>query len=402
MSAPDGTSPAEVTTVAELVGRTVAGLGVSHAFGLIGSGNFDVSNALTRAGAAFVPARHEMGAVVMADAYSKVTGRVAVVTLHQGCGLTNAVTGIAEAAKSRTPLLVLAADTARAAVGSNFRIDQDSLVRSVGAVAERVHGPTSAADDIRRAHWQAVEGRRTVVVSLPTDVQAAVAQDQPTPATMAPLLPPRPNAAVVSQVADLLLAARSPVIVAGRGARGQRAVIERLGELTGAVLTTTAVARGLFTGSPWSVDVCGGFSSPTGARLISSGDVVIGLGAALNMWTTRHGGLLRDASTLIQVDLDTEAIGAHHPVGVGVVADVGEAAAALVAELEDRGGSSGHRRTPQLAAEIAAGAWPLEPYEDASTDGALDPRTLSIVLDRVLPAERTVVVDSGHLSLIHI
>lgn len=396
MSAPEARSPAAATTVADLIGRTVAGLGVSHVFGLVGSGNFDLSNSLTHAGAAFVPARHEMGAVVMADAYSKVTGRLGVVTVHQGCGLTNAVTGIAEAAKSRTPLLVLAADTARAAVGSNFRIDQDSLVRSVGAVAERVHGPGSVAEDVRRAHWQAAEGRRTVVVSIPTDVQEAVAQDQPAPAPMSPLLPPRPNAAVVSHVADLLLAARRPVIVAGRGALGQRATIERLGELTGAVLATTAVARGLFTGSPWSVDVCGGFSSPTGARLISRGDVVLGLGAALNTWTTRHGRLLRDASTLIQVDLDAEAIGAHHPVDVGVVADVGETAAALVAEIEDRGGTSTHLRTPDLAAEITAGAWSREPYEDASTDGALDPRTLSIALDRMLPAERTLAVDSGH------
>lgn len=397
MSALDGrSSRPEVPTVADLIGRTVASLGARQAFGLVGSGNFDVSNALTRAGVAFVPARHEMGAVVMADAFSKVSGRLGVVTLHQGCGLTNAVTGIAEAAKSRTPLLVLAADTARAAVGSNFRIDQDSLVRSVGAVAERVHGSASAAEDIRRAHWRAAEGRRTVVVSIPTDVQEVLAQDQSTPAPVSPLLPPRPNAALVSHVADLLLAARSPVIVAGRGARGQRTVIERLGELTGAVLATTAVARGLFAGNPWSVDVCGGFSSPTGARLISRGDVVIGLGAALNVWTTRHGRLLRDASTLIHVDLDPEAIGAHYPAGIGVIADVGETAAALVAEIEDRGGNSSHRRTTELAAEIAAGAWSLEPYEEASTDGAIDPRTLSKVLDRVLPAERTVAVDSGH------
>jgi len=127
--------------VAEAVGRALAELGVRDVFGLIGSGNFAVSNALVAAGASFVAARHEGGAITMADAYARVSGRVGVCSVHQGPGLTNATTGLAEAAKSRTPLLVLAADTAAAALRSNFRIDQAGLVAAVGAVPERLHGP---------------------------------------------------------------------------------------------------------------------------------------------------------------------------------------------------------------------------------------------------------------------
>ena len=161
------------TTVADVVGSTLADLGVGHAFGVVGSGNFRVTNALRAAGVRYVAARHEGGAATMADAYSRMSGTLAVLTTHQGCGLTNAVTGITEAAKSRTPLIVLAADTAGAAVRSNFRIDQDALARSVGAVAERVHSPASAVADITRAYRTAVNDRRTVVVSLPLDVQAS-------------------------------------------------------------------------------------------------------------------------------------------------------------------------------------------------------------------------------------
>ena len=131
-------------SVAQLVGQTIADLGAAHAFGVVGSGNFAVTNALVAAGVPFVAARHEGGAATMADAYARTSGRVAVVSVHQGCGLTNAMTGITEAAKSRTPLVVLAADVAGSAVGSNFRIDQDALIRSVGAVPERVHSPGSA------------------------------------------------------------------------------------------------------------------------------------------------------------------------------------------------------------------------------------------------------------------
>ncbi len=94
--------------VAELVGRTLAELGVGHTFGVVGSGNFAVSNALVAVGAGFVASRHEGGAITMADAYARVSGEVGVCSVHQGPGLTNAMTGLTEAAKSRTPLLLLA------------------------------------------------------------------------------------------------------------------------------------------------------------------------------------------------------------------------------------------------------------------------------------------------------
>ena len=81
---------AEVTTVAEFAGAALARLGVGHAFGVVGSGNFHVTNALRAAGVPFVAARHEGGAATMADAWARTAGRPAVLTVHQGCGLTNA------------------------------------------------------------------------------------------------------------------------------------------------------------------------------------------------------------------------------------------------------------------------------------------------------------------------
>src|SRR6202000_1528728 len=92
---------------------------------------------------------------------------------HQGPGLTNAVTGITEAAKSRTPLLVLTADVAAAAVRSNLRRDVEALAASVGATPERLHSPETAVDDLLRAYATAERERRTVVLALPLDVQAA-------------------------------------------------------------------------------------------------------------------------------------------------------------------------------------------------------------------------------------
>ena len=110
-------------TVAHWIGTALArDAGVRTVFGVVGSGNFHLTNALTEHGARFIPARHEGGAAVMADAYARVSGELGVLTVHQGPGLTNALTGLTEAAKSRTPLLVLAAEATQPT--SNFYIDQ--------------------------------------------------------------------------------------------------------------------------------------------------------------------------------------------------------------------------------------------------------------------------------------
>ena len=162
--------------VAEAVGRGLAGLGVNTVFGVVGSGNFHVTNALVAGGARFVAARHEGGATVMADAWARTTGSVGVVTVHQGPGLTNAMTGIAEAAKSRTPLLVLTAEAPE--IRSNFYVDVAGLATAVGAVAMRLYSPASALADAHRAYATAL-GRRTVVLALPLSVQSRGVRARP-------------------------------------------------------------------------------------------------------------------------------------------------------------------------------------------------------------------------------
>lgn len=385
--------------VAQAVGEALAQLGVERLFGVIGSGNFAVTTALHLAGARFVAARHECAAVCMADGYARVSGKVGVASVHQGPGFTNAITGLTEAAKARTPLLLLTADTSAAAVRSNFRIDQAGVATAVGAVVERLHSPESALADVARAYRRAVVERRTVALMLPLDVQAAEAlngEAQPTPPLR--LDPPAPAPRAVAALADLVVGARRPVIVAGRGAVLARArpALEALGDRIGAILATSANGHGFFAGSPWAVGICGGFASPLAARLLAEADLWLSFGASLNMWTTRHGTLVGAQARLVQVDVDSDAIGAHRPVDFGIVADAAETAQDLVGELDRRGHRGNGFRSGDLAERIAAGAWRNEPYQDASTDEHIDPRTLSIALDDLLPAERIVAIDSGH------
>jgi thiamine pyrophosphate-dependent acetolactate synthase large subunit-like protein len=382
-------------TVAAAVGSALAGLGVRQVFTLLGSGNFVVTNALRSAGASVVAARHENAVVTAADAYARVTGEVGVVTVHQGPGLTNATTGLAEAAKSRTPMLVLAADTAGASVRSNFRIDQGALAASVGAGVERLHGPDSAVADALRAYRRAVVERRPIVLNLPLDVQAAPAV--PGDVALGPLpAPVRPAASAVAALADAVARAERPVILAGRGGRAARAELEQLADRIGALVATSAVAAGLFAGNPWNLGISGGFASPGAAELLADADLVLAVGASLTMWTTRHGRLVAQRATVVQVDLDADAFGANHRVDLGVAGDAAETARDLVAELDRRGHAAGGWRTDAVRQRIAAGQWHEQPYDDQSTADCIDPRTLTLALEELLPADRTLAVDSGH------
>ena len=98
------------TTIADRLAVDLASYGARRCFGLLGTANFRLSHALVAAGVELISARHEGNAASMADAYAKATGELTLVSVHCGPGLSNALTGIAEAAKSRTPLLVLAGD----------------------------------------------------------------------------------------------------------------------------------------------------------------------------------------------------------------------------------------------------------------------------------------------------
>src|SRR6202790_2821783 len=160
-------------TVASVVAQDLAGYGARRCFGLLGTANFKISHGLVEAGVELISARHEGNAAAMGDAYAKASGELTLVSVHSGPGLTNALTGIAEAAKSRTPLLVLAGDVPNGGGKNNFYIEPGEVVRAVGAVPERIHTARSARDDTLRAVTRALRDRQTVVLSLPMDVQDA-------------------------------------------------------------------------------------------------------------------------------------------------------------------------------------------------------------------------------------
>jgi acetolactate synthase-1/2/3 large subunit len=388
--------------VSDAVGRALVRAGVDHVFGVVGSGNFHVTNAMVAGGARFVAARHEAGATTMADAYARVSGRVAAVTVHQGCGLTNTMTGLAEAAKSRTPLVVVAAEATEPR--SNFYVDQPALARAVGALSLRVDSAEEAVRRAVEAVELAVTTRRTVLLNLPLSVQAAEVPMVSTGSTddagggVARVTTPAgtaPDPAEVERLEEAVLAAERPVFVAGRGGRRFGAELREVAARSGALLAESAVAKDLFRqGEQWSVGVSGGFASPLAAELIADADLIVGWGCALNMWTMRHGKLIAPGATVVQVDDTRDAVGAHRTLTFGVLGDVGLTARALVERLPSA--RTGYR-TDDVRRRLAGGVrWRHTSYDDLTGNGLIDPRTLTTALDDLLPLERIVAVDSGN------
>lgn len=386
--------------VADVLARDLAAFGARRCFALLGTANFKISHALAEAGVELVSARHEGNAATMADAYAKATGELTLVSVHSGPGLTNAITGIGEAAKSRTPLVVLAGDVATGAVRSNFYIDQTELVRSVGAVPERIHTPASAREDTLRAVTRALRDRQTVVLSLPSDVQ-----DAKLPSNILPLaLPPdagrlQPDPDAVRRLVDEILRSERPLILCGRGAvlSGAEAVLTALADRIGALLATSICGHGLFAGNPWSLGISGGFSSPVADELIAESDLILAFGASLTHWTTKRGKLIAPHARVAQIDVELGKLGYQMPVQFAVQADARAAAEALLAELDRRNAGTGTgRRSDAVRRQIIEGDNHHSPYQDVSSDQFIDPRTLSKAVDEILPADRVVATDSGH------
>jgi thiamine pyrophosphate-dependent acetolactate synthase large subunit-like protein len=377
--------------VYEAVAKTLSQLGVDTAFGLVGSGNFGLIDRMTRhCGIAFYASRHEAAAVAMADGYARVSGKLGVCTVHQGPGVTNTLTALTEAVKARTPLLLLAGDTATTALYQNLDVDQDGVAGSVGAGIEGRRGANTAVEDIARAVRRATKELRPIVISLPIDIQ-----EQDCEAVEPPTFveqesdAPRPSEKAVSQVADLLESSTRPAIIAGRGAvlAAARPQLEALGDRIGALFATSMMAKGFFAGNPFDLGVSGGFASPLAARLLGEADVVLSFGASLNTWTTKHGTLFAPTAEIVHCDLEPSAIGRVQPVTLGVVGDAAETAEALAEELARRDVSVEGFRTEAVRQDIEEFRWEEE-----------FPRAALMIFEEMLPEERTVAVDCGHFA----
>lgn len=381
--------------LATAVGQALAESGISTAFGVVGNGNALALSGLMSAGVRYVAARHEGGAIAMADAFYRVTGDVAVCTATYGPGFTNTVTGLADAVKQRTGVLLLCGDGPTSGLRA-IDVDQARLAAALGARTIRL----TSAEDVRAAVADALDLARSgpcpVVLSLPSDqLTAQVPAEQPMASRRTAHRLESPAVAEIEAALGVLAGCRRPLLLAGLGAwrSGAGKPIAALADRLGALLTTTVMASGLFSENPWSLGICGGFAAPRAARIIRQADAIVSFGASLSDFTLHGGRMFHPKATVVQVDLREDPV--NDRVDLRVRGDGSETARVLLDGVAGRGlPESGWRR--EVAAELDRIGWEHEPYAEASTADRIDPRTLSLAVARLLPEPYTLVTDGGH------
>jgi acetolactate synthase-1/2/3 large subunit len=392
--------------VIEAIARDLYDRGVRHCFGLIGEDVGELLDSLRSLGIAYYSARHESAAVAMADGYSRASGTVGVAVISKGPGLLNAMNALGTATKGGSSVLVLAGDSPPAQTPivkarKGKYIDQEAVLTAAGIRNVTLGSAGSAAADAMRA-YESAAGGSTVVVNIPDPVVLAEAGSEPSRVDLpATTLTAAPEPSLISDVCDLIeatFAAGRPVILAGRGAVRADAGkhLKRLGELCGALLTNTVLANGMFRHDPYDLGIMGTFSTPVASKLLGRADLLLCFGASLNDRTT-YGGELCPKVRVVQFDADPDAF-ERYPFTrpeICVIGDAGLAAVALVEELERRGHQHEGFRTPGVAAEIG-GFDRASAFRDQSDEHGLDPRSVLLAIDELLPEDRVIVTDGGH------
>jgi thiamine pyrophosphate-dependent acetolactate synthase large subunit-like protein len=370
---------------------------VGMVFGLMGDANMLYLSAYQDKGGRFVGAVHEGSAVGMADAWARCTGEVGVVSVTHGPALTNTLTFLVEAVRSKTPLLVVTGETLEP---THFqRLDIAAVAATAGAGYDMVHRPGSLVRDLDRALRRTVAEGRPVVLNLPFRLLRADAGDQPPVRRPLPTARVTPSPEALDAALGLAASAKRPLLLAGRGAvsAGAREDLTQLADRLGAALATTLLAKDYFRSHPASVGLFGNLSHSAAVETIGEADTVLAFGASLNSFTAFHGEVMK-GKRVIQVDSDPTAFGWYTPVDEAVTGDAAAVARAMVQALDaaDHQGRGDWRRRVE---DRMAGHDPGSDFRDCSGEGTIDPRTAALLLDEWLPERRQVVSDIGRFAV---
>jgi thiamine pyrophosphate-dependent acetolactate synthase large subunit-like protein len=382
----------------EAVARSLAEAGVDRLFGLMGDANMRYIAAYQDLGRGrYVGSTIEAGAVMMADGYARMTGRLGVVTITHGPGLTNGLTALTEAVRARTPLLLITGATP--SVRDHLQwLDLRAAAALTGAGYAEVHGPASALDDLAIAMRLAYAKRRPYLVDVPADLLAADVDDVVSPFASMSFAGQamRADADKLDAAVGVIVSASRPVVLAGRGALLAREDVLRLAELVSAPVATTVLAKDMFAGHPLDLGLFGTESHSLAVKFISQADCVIAIGAGLNRYTAAGGDLLA-GKAVVHVDTDLDVLATRHPATVSVQADAATFARDACRAVGEAGAPDNAGWANRVRAELATFSAAAD-FRDRSGADSVDMRTAMITLDEVLPADRTVVTDVGRFK----
>ena len=321
--------------------------GIEHAFGIIGSAFMPISDIFPKAGITFWDCAHEGSGGMMADGYTRASGKMSMMIAQNGPGITNFVTAVKTAYWNHTPLLLVTPQAANKTIGQGGfqEVEQMKLFEDMVAYQEEVRDASRVAEVLNRVILNAKRASAPAQINMPRDFWTQVIDiDLP---EVVEFERPSGGDSAIQKAADLISSAKNPVILNGAGV-----------VLAGAIPATMALAERLtapvcvgyqhndaFPGShPLFAGPLGYNGSKAGMELISQADVVLCLGTRLNPFSTLPGygiDYWPKGAKIIQVDINPDRIGLTKKVSVGIVGDAKKVAEGILARLSDTAGDEG-------------------------------------------------------------
>ena len=353
-------------TTEEAFVKTLQMHGIEHAFGIIGSAMMPVSDIFEKAGISFWDCAHEGSGGMMADGYTRATGKMSMMIAQNGPGITNFVTPVKTAYWNHTPLLLVTPQAANKTIGQGGfqEVEQMALFKDMVCYQEEVRDPSRIAEVLDRVIANAHRFSAPAQINIPRDMFTQVVDiDLP---TMIDFELPSGGEMALAEAAKLLSAAKSPVILNGAGvvlAAGGIAASMALAERLDAPVCCGYQHNDAFPGShPLFAGPLGYNGSKAGMQLIQEADVVLALGTRLNPFSTLPGygiDYWPKNAKIIQVDLKPERIGLTKAVTVGIVGDAAKVANGILAQLSANAGDTDRAARKARIADTKA-AWDVE------------------------------------------
>ena len=320
--------------------------GIEHAFGIIGSAFMPISDLFPKAGIKFWDVAHETNGGLIADGYTRATGKMSMVIAQNGPGITGLVTPIKTAYWNHTPLLLVTPQAANKTMGQGGfqEVEQMNLFKDMVCYQEEVRDPSRMSEVLNRVIEKAIRGSAPAQINVPRDYWTQVIDIE---------LPPivrferqGGGKEAIDNAAKLLSEAKFPVILSGAGVVIGNAIEEckKLAEKLDSPVCSGYQHNDSFPGShPLAVGPLGYNGSKAAMQLISKADVVLALGTRLNPFSTLPGYGIdywpKDAK-IIQVDINPDRIGLTKKVTVGIAGDAKQVAKQILEKLTKKAGDS--------------------------------------------------------------
>ena len=339
--------------------------GIEHAFGIIGSAMMPISDLFPQAGITFWDAAHECNAGMMADGFTRSTGKMSMMVAQNGPGITNFVTPVKTAYWNHTPLLLVTPQAANKTIGQGGfqEVEQMALFKDMVAYQEEVRDPARIAETLNRVILQAKRASAPAQINVPRDFWTQVI-DIALPAIVE-FERPTGGEDAIEAAAKMLSEAEFPVMLNGAGVVIGGAIGDsiKLAERLDAPVCCGYQHNDAFPGShPLFAGPLGYNGSKAGMELIAKADVVLALGTRLNPFSTLPGygiDYWPKNAKIIQVDINPDRIGLTKPVTVGIVGDAKKVAASLLEKLGPNAGDTGRVTRKEVIATTKS-AWAQE------------------------------------------